>query len=150
MDMTKTASVDLLVRAYGEHQLGTALNRFSAGKVREIAVESGVKPGRSKEETISRITVHVTEGRYNGRFGSSGGRSRGSGAESAHSARVAKLEKQIADHEAKLAALRAKHAELTKQGGNGSTKASELATLEREIAETGMALSDLYAEAENV
>ena len=106
-----------LADTYGEHQLAAVLHQYSHAGLKEAAASVGVKPGATKAETVSRITSHVTEGRYNGRFGSAK-----SSAESAHSARVAKLEKQIADHEAKLAALRAKHAELTKQSGSTRSK----------------------------
>jgi hypothetical protein len=53
---------------YGEHQLGAALSRYSGEKVREAARQVGVTPGRSKAETVSRITAAVTEGRYSANF----------------------------------------------------------------------------------
>lgn len=130
---------------FGEHQIGNMLSKMPRNELVKAASEYGIPAGGTKDELISRITVHVTEGRYNGRTGATGKTSSGrKSSDEAHAAKVAKLEKQIADHEAKLAALKAQHAALTKAGG--SKKASELASA---IEAETVRLSELMAELEN-
>ncbi|MFX8652944.1 hypothetical protein ABTM19_19675, partial [Acinetobacter baumannii] len=53
-----------LVSIFGEHQLGAALTLFTPDKLNQTAKDVGVKPGKSKAETVSRIVAHVTQGRY--------------------------------------------------------------------------------------
>jgi ParB family chromosome partitioning protein len=63
-----------------------------------MAHDLGVKPGRSKAETVSRITAHVTEGRYSANFGGHGAQRTKTAAsdhqrvEAEHAAAVAKRE----------------------------------------------------------
>ena len=66
----------VLVPLYGEHQLGAALSRYGQDMLKQTAAAEGVAPGRTKADTVSRITAHVTEGRYSANF-SAGGKTAG-------------------------------------------------------------------------
>lgn len=82
-----------LANLYGEHQLGAALERLKeskTGTLEETAQNLGLKPGRSKNETIQRIVTHVTEGRYNAGFLSKSAREDDANDERTLSARSAK------------------------------------------------------------
>jgi hypothetical protein len=62
-----------LVNLYGEHQLGNALHGYTKGRLDEVTHDLGIKSGRSNADTVSRITAHVTEGRYSADFGAHAG-----------------------------------------------------------------------------
>ena len=71
IDPFRTPDPHFLVTVYGEHQLGSALSKYTPIIYRRIAAEQGVQPARTKAETISRITAKVTNGRYSANFGDS-------------------------------------------------------------------------------
>lgn len=60
----------LIAHAYGEHQTGAILSRFSTKDLRASAQEAGLETNGSKAELVSRLTSHATEGRYKAEFGS--------------------------------------------------------------------------------
>lgn len=70
-DISAHPDAHFLAQLYGEHVLGAALARYPHSALREAAAGAGVKPGASKAETVSRLTAHVTEGRYSANFGAS-------------------------------------------------------------------------------
>jgi hypothetical protein len=63
------ARVEALTEAYGENQLAAALDNLTMQNVRQAAREYGLSAAGSKEDIISRIVSHVTEGRYTGSAG---------------------------------------------------------------------------------
>ncbi len=60
--------VESLKNVFGEHQLGNALSRMPRNDLVTTAREYGLKASGTKEDLVARITQHVTEGRYSGRF----------------------------------------------------------------------------------
>lgn len=61
--------VEAMRSMYGEHQLGAALSRYPLSELRQMAQSAGIQGGRSKEEAVSRLTSHFTQGRYSADFG---------------------------------------------------------------------------------
>ena len=55
---------------YGDHQIGAAISGLSHTQLQRMAKESGLAAGGSHADLVSRITSHVTEGRYSANFGS--------------------------------------------------------------------------------
>ncbi len=82
-----------LAQLYGEHQLGAALDRLSGTRtLNEIAKGQGIAPGATRAETISRITAHVTNGRYSYDFPTASAAKSGDGRKSGGAAaRIAGL-----------------------------------------------------------
>src|SRR6185437_12536698 len=64
----KSANVAQLKEQYGEYQLGAALTRYTPEKLRATAEGLGLPRTGSKDELVSRITAHATEGRYSADF----------------------------------------------------------------------------------
>ena len=63
------ARIEALKEAYGENQLAAVLERMTMRQLQKSAREYGLAAGGTKEDVISRIVAHVTEGRYRGAAG---------------------------------------------------------------------------------
>src|SRR4029079_9541087 len=57
-----------LQQVYGDDQLGAALAQFGIESLRQAAEGVGVRPSRSKAETVKRITEKLTNNRYHANF----------------------------------------------------------------------------------
>lgn len=111
---------NFLMRLYGEHGLGAELSNFTGRqRLNEAAEIAGVKPGRTNAETISRITSHVTQGRYSANFAKQApSRAEVAAKKSAQfESKIAKLEQQLASTRAAYEA----HKAATGQQGQGKT-----------------------------
>lgn len=109
--------------AYGDHQIGAALATQTHPELRTMAREIGVTPGRSPAETVSRITAHVTHGRYGANFGVE---KTATTKTSAHEAKSRAYEAKIAKARDALAKLEAEYA--AHQRGETKTKESSART----------------------
>jgi hypothetical protein len=137
-----------LAQHYGEHQLGAALSRETAAKLRTTAEHEGLSTSGGKAALVSRITAHVTEGRYSANFGAGGkaGAAKGEGATASKgsrsrsgstaakaakgeggkasggkSAREQELERQLASVKAERDALKAGKAAAEPKAAKGTT-----------------------------
>ena len=68
IDPHGTPSVAQLQRIYGDRQLGAALTGYSHETLKAMARQVGAQPGRTSDETVSRITAKMTGGRYTANF----------------------------------------------------------------------------------
>jgi hypothetical protein len=69
IDVSKPMDPAFFAKVYGEAQLGAALSPLSRESLNQGARSIGVTPGRTNAETVSRITSHLTQGRYSANFG---------------------------------------------------------------------------------
>lgn len=113
---------------YGEHQTGAVLTRYNHEQLRAAAHEIGIQPGRSKADTVSRLTAHVTQGRYSANFGGTSGGRRSP--EEIHAAKAATLKARL---DKAQAAYDAHMASAPKKASERATWAAEGRRLLREI-----------------
>jgi hypothetical protein len=99
---------------YGEHQLGAALSIDPADALRERAQRLGISASGTKAQLVSRITAHVTQGRYSANFGKSSSGKASPAA--AHAAQAAKLKVALDKAQAAYDAHMAKAPKLSEQG----------------------------------
>lgn len=95
----------LYARVYGEENVAAALSRATTARLREAAQERGLSDSGSRASLISRLTAHATQGRYSANFPTAKP-SPEQKAQTAHAARIAKMEAQVARLQAEINRMR--------------------------------------------